>query len=270
MKKICYSFLLLLSFVSCKEVILEDDFEKESFLDCFVGNRWIYDHPEIPTWEEWNVFGDGVMYYSNATSFLYEFSNEDVACRYVYNAENGAISIVTESLGTVEGLIVDWDKYEFTMKTVDGSFSYSRLLGTIEVTNGEELVPSYDKLISDARITGFSSHNPKIADVDDSGKVYAQNYGRTYIDIITDKGTAVIEINVEGFFNVDYASLLFKTMDEVTGILGNPNSSEIDRLEYTYDNGGGYGDDATSKTNAIQALLDNSEDSFSVFKSRMN
>ena len=111
MKKYLLALISLCFIVSCDK----DDsaplppVPQVTFLDCLVNHKWVYDHPNIPTWEEWNVFDDGVMYYSNSTSFIYTFTNKDVKCRYVYNRDNGAFLIQTESLGTVEGVISKWD-----------------------------------------------------------------------------------------------------------------------------------------------------------------
>lgn len=245
MKKYLLLLLSVFIFAGCANDDLEtsgsdpviDELQKTTFLDCLVHHKWIYDHPEIPTWEEWNVFDDGVMYYSNATSFLYTFSNQDVKCRYVYNIANGAFLVNTDKLGTLEGVISKWDKYEFTWKTVDGSFSYNCLLGTYTIANGSTFEPVYTSLISDAVISGFSSHNPAIAEVNATGKITAKNQGRTYIDVVTDKGTAVVEINVDGFFTTDYVAFLNNSHYNVVSILGEPTTADDKKLEYLYDNG---------------------------------
>lgn len=214
-----------------------DELQKTTFLDCLAHNKWIYDHPDIPTWEEWNVFDDGVMYYSNASSFIYTFSNKDVKCRYVYSIENDAFLVQTEKLGTVEGVISKWDKYEFTWKTADGSFAYNCLLETDTIANGSTFEPAYSRLISDATISGYSSHNPSIAEVNASGKITAKNQGRTYIDVVTDKGTAVMEIYVDGFFSTDYVAFLNNSHYNVVSILGEPTTADNEKLEYIYNNG---------------------------------
>ena len=231
MKKYLLALISLCFIVSCDK----DDsaplppVPKVTFLDCLVNHKWVYDHPNIPTWEEWNVFDDGVMYYSNSTSFIYTFTNKDVKCRYVYNRDNGAFLIQTESLGTVEGVISKWDNYEFTWKTNDGSFSYSCLLETDTIDKGATFEPSYSKLISDATISNYSSHNTTIADVDASGKITAKSQGRTYIDVVTDKGTAVVEVYVakhEPKIVTDYES----KNGEYASLLGKDKSTIVEKL----------------------------------------
>lgn len=212
-----------------------NELQKTTFLDCFVHHKWVYDHPNVPTWEEWNVFDDGVMYYSNASSFIYTFSNKDVKCRY--SIDNGAFLIQTEKFGTVEGILSKWDKYEFTWKTVDGNFSYSCLLETDTIANGSTFEPTYSRLITDAEISCYLSHNQTIADVDASGKIIAKNQGRTYIDVVTDKGTAVVEIYVDGIFSTDYVAFLNSSQYNVVSIHGEPTTVDDEKMEYLYDNG---------------------------------
>lgn len=242
MKNLLYLLFATFVFVACSNdddnSTVIDDLKNETFLDCFVGHKWVYDHPEIPRWEEWNVFDDGVMYLSNSQSFVYDFSNKDLKCCYVYDIKSGAFLINIDKLGTTEGIISDWDKYEFTWKTVDGNFTYGLLLNTYNMIANESLKPVYSTLITDAAIEGFTSHNTKIAEVNtNTGEITALSSGRTYIDVITTEGTAVIEVTVNSFMEYNYADFIGKSKNEVTNEFGFLYTTAGDDMIYNYRDG---------------------------------
>lgn len=232
MRKLLYLLFTTFVFIACNN---DDDnqtvIDDETFLDCLVGHKWVYDHPEIPRWEEWNVFDDGVMYLSNSESFNSHITitNENVKCTYAYNNPNKGFIITTEKLGTTEGIITSWNKYEFTWKTASGNFKYSLLLHTYSINSPETFTPDYASLVTDASITGFSSHNNKIAEVNaNTGEITAISGGRTYIDVITTKGIAVIEINVKGILPYDYCKFLGLGRNEIYEKFGNSPTTESD------------------------------------------
>lgn len=236
MKNLLYLIFATFVFVACSNdddnSTVIDDLKNETFLDCLVGHKWVYDHPEIPRWEEWNVFDDGVMYLSNSEKYNSDITitNEDVKCNYAYNHQNAGFIITSEKLGTTEGVITNWNKYEFTWKTVAGSFTYGLLLNIYSINSFETFTPDYASLITDASITGFSSHDDKIAEVDgNTGEIKALSGGRTYIDVITTKGTAVVEVNVTGILPYDYCDFLGLERDEIYEKFGKSSYSDTDK-----------------------------------------
>ena len=47
-------------------------------------------------------------------------------------------------------------------------------------------------------VTEFKSHSQKIVDVNsETGELTANLSGRTYIDVVTEDGTGVVEVNVK-------------------------------------------------------------------------
>ena len=54
-------------------------------------------------------------------------------------------------------------------------------------------------MVGSSQITGYNSHDEKIATVDQTtGQITGVSKGITYIDVITNNGTGVIEVNVSG------------------------------------------------------------------------
>lgn len=244
MKKYLFLFLSAICLIACSPDNCPDNnidkLNQEIFTDCLVGHTWIYDNPNTGTWEEMNVLAGGIMYYSNSNSFVFDFTNKNVKCTYLYDVDTNAFLVTTEKLGTTEGIITEWSKYSFTWKVVDGSFRYGMLLETYTLKTGETLTPQYQSMVGDATIIGYSSHNTAIADVNSrTGEVVAKQTGRTYIDVVTDKGTAVVEIVVEASINCVYDYLIGKTREDVKNAFGADVYTESDEqimyVRYTGD-----------------------------------
>lgn len=243
MKKYLFLFLSAMCLIGCSSDEDDNNIDKlnqEIFTDCLIGHKWVYDNPNTGVWEEMNVLAGGIMYYSNSNSWGTNFTNKDVKCNYVYNVDNNAFIVTTEKLGTTEGIITKWNKYSFTWKIVNGSFEYGMLLETYTLKTGETLTPQYQSMVGDATIIGYSSHNTAIADVNSrTGEVVAKQTGRTYIDVVTDKGTAVVEIVVEASINCAYDYLIGKTREDVKNAFGADVYTESDEqimyVRYTGD-----------------------------------
>ena len=100
-----------------------------------------------------------------------------------------------------------------------------------EIERGERILPDYATLVQ-TDIRGFKSHNTQILRVDEgTGEITAVGPGLSYVDVITEEGTAVVEINVAGLWP-DYTTNLGQTMEEVKGVYGVPYWDYNSRIYY--------------------------------------
>ena len=148
------------------------------------------------------------MYYSNidAARGLY---NENASGEYTIDTSTNRLTLKVLPTGgtqmTVVMAMTAISKYSFTAKFYltdgqsTGTFTYAKQLGSIDLKVDETILPEYDKMVeSGTIITNYLSHNNKIAEVNsETGEIIAKKGGRTYIDIVTEDGTAVLEVNVE-------------------------------------------------------------------------
>jgi hypothetical protein len=107
-------------------------------------------------------------------------------------------------------------KYSFTAKFYltdgqsTGTFTYAKELGSIELKEGETILPEYETLVeSGTVITKFHSHNSNVAEVNsETGEIKAKMGGRTYVDVVTEDGTAVVEVVVKSFMQYKYEDFI--------------------------------------------------------------
>ncbi|MCM1439389.1 MAG: hypothetical protein NC131_09365 [Roseburia sp.] len=207
-------------------------------IDQLVG-QWVYDHSEEGVWETQKFLPSGVFYYWNKVSGGWKFQNtanggrfwiEDndrVTCQYSLNGISAQIKMTIKSISD----------YSYTAEYNDGAtlgiFTYARLLDNLQLKPGESATPEYNILVKPS-IQGLKSHNTSIALVDPtSGEITGVKSGHTYVDVMTDQGTAVIEVVVfdaENMFE-DYSYAFGKTIPEIVELLG-------DDYDYIDDNNG--------------------------------
>lgn len=179
--------------------------EKITNLPIAILGRWVWD---TSYWEVINFLEDGKVYYSNQDKARGIY-NDNAPGNYTVDTENNRITLnVKPTAGspmTVILSIISINKYSFTAKfylsdgvTFTGTYTYAKLLGTVEMNNGDVHQPDYRQYVdSETVITGFKSHHPESVEVDmETGELKAKKQGRTNIDIITDEGTSVIEVMV--------------------------------------------------------------------------
>jgi hypothetical protein len=128
-------------------------------------------------------------------------------------------------------------KYSFTAEFFTGKnesvgvFTYAKLLRSYEMERGEKMLPDYASLVQ-TDIRGFKSHNIHVLTVDNStGEITAVGPGLSYVDVITEKGTAVVEIKVAGVWP-EYIACLGKTMEEVKSLYGAPTYASSSSMYY--------------------------------------
>lgn len=238
MKKLFYYLLVsMFLFTSCH------DEQNELFklqINQLEG-EWVYDHPEENVWEVQKFMSSGIFYYSNKVTGNWKFHNSNndgrywieegnrVTCQYFINGVSTQLKMT----------VLEITPYEYTAECNDGAalgtFTYARLLSTIELKPEETKSPDYRSLVK-SHIQKFRSHNAEIASVDDKGNITAKKKGHTYIDVITDQGTAVVEVIVFDRDNMfgDYSDAFGKTIPEVVEIYGDDYSYRDDTNGLAY------------------------------------
>ncbi len=234
MKKIIWIAICALFLNSCCK-----DGESEEFLsvDKIVG-EWVYDVPEEGRWEILKFTSSGVFFYST-DDITYHVSEENIGGRYSMSGSNilGTYKVegTTMNLNITVSQITD---YSFTglFNNIGLKFTYAKLLDRTQIKPKESIKPDYSKLVH-ANIISYSSHKPKIATVDsNTGEITGIASGKTYIDVITDEGTAVIEVvvfDIDDMFE-DYTFALGYTVPEVLESIGEKFLASDDTIGAVY------------------------------------
>lgn len=158
-------------------------------------------------WER-DVFGqDGYFYAQWSREVIFPTSNESAQGTYKINEANKTIKVSAQTpygqrLNS-EYRITKMDKFSFntdiyTGEDKSGTFYYQRILLSLSIEPKGTEQPNYSGMVGSSKISGFSSHDEKIATVDKStGLITGVSKGITYIDVITSNGTGVVEVNIE-------------------------------------------------------------------------
>ena len=87
-------------------------------------------------------------------------------------------------------------------------------------------------------ITGYKSHNSQIVEVNsETGELTAKKGGRTYVDIETEDGTAVIEVLVKSFTQFNYEDFIGVNKQTITNTFGHVYTTDGDDMIYNYRKG---------------------------------
>lgn len=224
MKNFLFLICTVFIAVSCSD---DSDDNTLPVSDKIVG-EWVYDHMDDEgVWETMKFTSSGVFYYSNI-NVGWKFSNDTNDGRYWIEDGNRLTGTYTLNgiSANIQMTFKEISDYSFTASFNDGAklgtFTYSRLIDKVTIKPGQTVTPSYSAFVP-AGINGFKSHNTSVAFVDaSSGAITAVAAGHTYIDVVTDEGTAVIEVisfDEENMFE-DFSSALTKTIPEIVSIEG--------------------------------------------------
>lgn len=206
-----------------------------------LSTTWVYDKPSESIWEKIEFRESGKFYTSYYDNSVFEMQ-EELNGSFSLDTKGNIVGKYKLSSGTLMNL--DWSIMSISnlelyakINTAGLEFTYSKLLDEIDLYSGETVTPDYAALIPDTitkyesistgkmampHITGFASHNTKIAEVDaNTGEIKALSGGRTYIDVVTTEGTAVVEVNVTGILPYDYCEFLGFEREEIYGTFGN-------------------------------------------------
>lgn len=252
MKKLIYLLFAVLSLSLCFSCSEDTESGVNAItIDNIVG-EWIYDYPEEGLWEKQKFMPSGVFYYSNTSLGGWKFSNDTEDGRYFIEEDNRISMNVIMGGSSIKIMlkVLEITDYSYTAEYTNGNasvgiYTYARLLGSVNIKPGEKSTPDYS-LIRNANITGYSSHNEKVATIDTrNGEITGVSAGHTYIDVMTDKGTAVYEVIVFDSDNMfeDYSFAFGKTIPEIIEIEGEDYLDKDDKLGVAY-----YSDDYLTDT----------------------
>lgn len=216
--------------------------KKKTFTELVVGT-WIYDNLSDKEWQRAKFIADGYIHVEWATKDSYNL-DETAQGNYTINDHTVKFTVSTpygiqfnQIWETEEINDFTWTYKAFSDGADVGKYTAQKLLESVSIELGETYDPNYKTLIADYEITGYSSHNKKIADVNSSsGQITAISKGRTYIDVITSKGAGVIEVNIEGgAIPYDFQDCIGQSASKVRDILGSEPYYE-DETIITYKN----------------------------------
>lgn len=167
--------------------------------------KWVWD---INYWEEINFLENGIVFYSNYDAAR-NIQNDNALGNYTIDAKTNRLTLKVTPTGSTQMTVImemkEISKYGFTAKFFltngesTGTLTYAKQIGSIELKIGETKLPEYESFVENATVVKeYRSHNKSIIEVDSvSGEITAKNEGRTYIDVVTEDGTAVIGVFVK-------------------------------------------------------------------------
>ena len=227
MKKFFLFVSCVVTFVSCSS----DDSGgkgpgKTSVGEQIVG-EWVYDNPSSGQWEKQTLRSNMTLNYSSLVLNPYVFVDEAEGSYYFTSEDRFTMTYQNimgyTSYADVE--VKDIDKYSYTavFRYEDGMYGgeyiYHRLIDDVELEFGESATPAYSRIITDAVVQYYYSNDEEIAKVNaSSGEITASNHeGVTYINVVTNHGTAVVEVRVADPDNLipDYSAALNMNEEEV-------------------------------------------------------
>ncbi len=212
--------------------------EVKSFAEQLVGT-WVYDVPE--DWEHFTYTADGYVSVQWKTKDgvydldetgqgMYTISGETVSFSINSTAGKMNLKFETESINDF-----DWTYRSLgSSGVVTGKYTVQRVLESKNLSPEETYAPDYQSYVGGLQIQEFKSHNETVAKVNANGLVTAVSKGRTYIDVVTAKGSGVIEIIVDGgAIPIAFEECIGKTTSEVHELLGNnPYYEDSDIIYY--------------------------------------
>lgn len=204
--------------------------------------KWVWD---ISYWEEMNFLENGKVYYSNSDPSR-NIQNDNASGNYTIDAKTNRLTLNVTPTGSTQMTVImemkEISKYSFTAKFFltngesTGTFTYAKQIGSIELKIGETKLPEYESFVESATIVKeYRSHNTSIIEVNsNSGEITAKNGGRTYIDVVTEDGTAVIEVSIKSFLAYNYENYLGASKTKVTNTFGKIYTVDDRDLIYDY------------------------------------
>ena len=200
-------------------------------LEKLIIGEWVADYavddPKGYRWEILKFLDNGLLYFSN-------YSHNTKALNTYVNAEysvKDSVIITNCLLGwsdlyetyNTEIRILKMNEYELEAELWRGNNvieknTYRKVIGELEI-NQDEISPNYQLLFKERTISGYKSHNNYIAVVDEeTGKITRGWSGSTYIDVMTDKGTALLHIINNSILDFDYVNCIGKTKESIIDV----------------------------------------------------
>lgn len=198
--------------------------------DLIIG-EWVVDYAEDSSegfsWEIIKFLESGVMYFSNYSEkkdIYHNYVNGEYTvkdniittnCQLgfndLYRTQNSDIKV--QSINEYE-MVAELVVHDDLTKHI-ATNHYKKVIGSIEIGHGE-VTPDYQNICKAGKILGYRSHNGYIVNVnEETGELRGVWAGSTYVDIITDKGAAVLYVSVNTMFDYDYESIIGLPMDSI-------------------------------------------------------
>lgn len=210
----------------------------KTFAEQIVGT-WVYDVPD--DWEYLNYTADGYVYAKWQTNDGMYNLDETGQGRYTINGQTVSFTL-TSSVGNMPmkfetETITDFDWTYRSIGTggiVTGKYTVQRILDSKTMSPEETYTPDYANFIGSLNVQQFKSHNESVAKVNATGMVTAVSKGRTYIDVVTAKGSGVIEIIVDGgAIPMAFEEIIGRSPSGIHEILGsNPYYEDAEIIYY--------------------------------------
>lgn len=241
MKRIIYSMVCVLIIAACSdknEVKSEEttnpDIAKQvsaTIINENIEGEWVVDYaedsPEGYSWEIIKFLDSGTMYFSNYSekkdihhnyvSGTYKVSDNVIAtnCQLgfsdLYQTQNSDIKV--QSINQYE-MVAELVVHDDLTKHI-ATNHYKKVVASLSIGH-DEITPDYQKYCASDKILGYKSHNGYIVNVNEkTGTLKGVWAGATYVDIITDKGTAVLYVSVNTMFDYDYEKCIGLPMDSI-------------------------------------------------------
>jgi hypothetical protein len=232
---LCCAFTILACCKDDNEVKSSPDTTKQEVNAATINENivgeWVVDYaedsPEGYSWEIIKFLESGTMYFSNYSekkdihhnyvSGTYSVKDNVIAtnCQLgfsdLYLTQNSDIKV--QSINEYE-MVAELVVHDDTAKHV-ATNHYKKVVGSL-VIDHEETTPNYQKYCASGKILSYKSHNGYIVNVNEkTGALKGVWAGSTYIDIVTDKGTAVLHVSVNTMFDYDYERYIGLPMDSI-------------------------------------------------------
>lgn len=209
------------------------------------GPLWVYDHPEEKIWEIIQFDESGTVSFSNENRSLGIESEASGTYSIDQKTIKGMIDF-PEGPMDFHWVVTALTNFEFTVKAFSsgsyvGQFTYAKQLDAIELTVGDTEVPDYKQYMGNTTIKGFKSHNDALLTVNnETGELTAVARGRTYVDVITEDGTAVLMVKInkkKELFALNYEEYLGVTWNVIGNTFGTAFENLDGGLYYDYSKG---------------------------------
>lgn len=210
---------------------------KQKNLQELILGTWIYDNRNEHEWQR-------TIFYDN-DSVSVEWARDDIDVIHGYGSGKYEVAdnIVKFAIYAADGTRIsqEWrvesiDDFEWSYNAYNdnsfvGKYTGHKRLYSVTLSPEGTSMPEYQSLVGNAEIQGYKSHNDAIATVSDFGEITAKSIGRTYIDVNTNKGAGVVEVNVSGgAIPVTFEDCIGKSVSTVYEILGDKPFNESDAM----------------------------------------
>lgn len=212
-------------------------------LATMVVGSWVFDDVKNKTWERYVFDANGYAF----VEWIEEGHdlNETGEGTWSVSGNNLTLSIKT-SVGLNLSMVnttISINNFEWTYNSMsgtvnNGTYKMQRILKTYTIGVSESVSPDYQTIVGDYQITGYASHNPSVAEVNNlNGLITGLTAGKTYIDVQTPNGAGVVEVIVEdNIIGYDFSALIDQSREFVEEMLGEVSFSLNDKNYMYYSN----------------------------------